>query len=81
MNKIQEDYRVKYIRSIQNVLKINEEADGKLFSYKDRDNLNEAIGALYAQIKIDGRMSKELADELELTHLWREPEIKADEKN
>lgn len=62
---MKEHYMVDYIRSIQNVLK------NKNISDEDRANLNECIGSLFALIKFDGEMTKELAKELGLEFMWR----------
>lgn len=70
MVKKEEDFRVKYIRSINNILEIDKNAECTLFPEEDRKNLLMLTGHLYLDIKIDGNMTKELADELNLTILW-----------
>lgn len=67
-----EDFRVKYIKSLNNVLKQHGWEGTNTISQEDSSNLNQCIGCLYSLIKQDGEMTKELAEELECECLWKE---------
>lgn len=58
-----EDYRVKFIKSLKNVLK------DESISKEDRSNLVQCIGYIFLEMKSDGEITKELAQELDLEHL------------
>lgn len=67
-----EDYRVKYIKSLLNVInQFGWKGTDELIE-EDEENLNMLIGHLYVAIKQDGLMTKELAQELGLEYLWKE---------
>ena len=58
-----EDFRVDYIRSLQNVINTFD------LSEKDRGNLCGCVGALFYQICQSKGMTIELAKELDLEHM------------
>lgn len=63
-----EDFRVKYIRSLNNILSELEDN----INEKDRSNLYQAIGYIYSEIASDGKMTKDLAIELDCECLYKE---------
>lgn len=71
-----EHFKTKYLKSIINVLEQHKE-----MSEEDRANLNQCVGSLFQEIRIDGNMTEELAKELGLAFLlpsWKE--VKLDER-
>ena len=58
-----ENFKVDYIRSLQNVINNFE------LSRNDRDNLNGCIGTLFYFIWQEGDMTIELAKELDLEYM------------